>query len=361
MAEPLKNQYNEEFIAILATKLHKVCRGFSKADFVGHIFNDGWEAKELKQRMRHISISIHHCLGDNYKHNIEVLKQIAPEFNYQWTGIFFPDYVEQYGLDDYETSMDALEFFTRFSSSEFAIRPFIICYPRQTMQQILKWSKNKNHHVRRLASEGCRPRLPWANSLSDFKRDPSPVLPILENLKQDNSAYVRKSVANNLNDISKDNAEVVIDLVKKWQGKHPHTDWILKHGCRSLLKQGQQDILTLFDLHPLPLKDVSLCLNSEELSVGETLEFFFSATLPVSAAGKRLRIEYRMDFVNKSGGISQKIFQLSQKELAGSLISFTKRHSFKNLSTRKHYSGKHNLQVIVNGQVVASAPFFLLN
>src|SRR5690606_550673 len=142
-------------------------------------------------------------LPPDYIEAVGVLKKAAPYF----TGLeamIFPDFVETYGLDHWEASMDALELMTRYSSSEYAVRPFIAKDTERMMAQMLEWAHSDSEHVRRLASEGCRPRLPWAMGLTMLKKDPSPILPILETLKQDESLYVRRSVANNLNDISKD-------------------------------------------------------------------------------------------------------------------------------------------------------------
>ncbi|MDZ7819313.1 MAG: DNA alkylation repair protein [Aliarcobacter sp.] len=131
----------------------------------------------------------------------------------------FQDFVEVFGLDDFDESMKALEVFTQDSSSEFAIRQFILKYENETMNQMKLWAKSPNEHLRRLSSEGCRPRLPWAIALPKFKQNPEKPLEIIELLKNDKSLYVQKSVANNLNDISKDNPQIVIDFVKQNLGK----------------------------------------------------------------------------------------------------------------------------------------------
>lgn len=152
--------------------------------------------------------------------------------------MFFQDFVEVFGLEDFENSIKALEVFTLESSSEFAVRAFILKYEYQTMQQMKLWTQSSNEHIRRLACEGCRPRLPWAVALPKFKQDPSSVLEIIELLKNDESLYVRKSVANNLNDISKDNPELLLKFVKENLGFSKELDWICKHASRTLLKKG---------------------------------------------------------------------------------------------------------------------------
>ena len=172
----------------------------------GYIFDNNWKDKALKQRMKHISASLHHYLPMQYSDAIQILMKSSSKFRgFQY--MFFPGFVERYGLNQYETSIQALEHFTKHSSSEFAVRPFITKYNHKMMAQMEVWAESDNHPIRRLASEGCRPRLPWATALPEFKQDPAPILPILEKLKNDESEYVRRSVANNLNDISKDHPQ----------------------------------------------------------------------------------------------------------------------------------------------------------
>jgi len=147
-------------------------------------------------------------------------------------------YVEDYGLNDFELSIKALEAITQRNTSEYAIRPFIQKYPNKTINQMLKWSVNPNFHVRRLASEGGRPRLPWANKLQQYIDDPSPLLPILQNLKDDPSKYVQKSVANCINDILKDNPVIAKDLINSWTSTTTKArSWIIKHAIRNLRKK----------------------------------------------------------------------------------------------------------------------------
>jgi 3-methyladenine DNA glycosylase AlkC len=221
--EPLKNLYNKSFFNELINVLCQVYPCFPHQRFLKLIFDDDWDEKELKARMRHITLCLHQCLPD-YDQAIPILKAAAAHFQNTFEHMFFPDYVECYGLDDYDISVDALEHFTQFSSSEFAVRPFIIKYPDKMMSQMNRWATHDNEHVRRLASEGCRPRLPWAMQLPLFKLDPAPVMHTLARLKNDESLYVRRSVANNLNDISKDHPEIVVQIAKSWFGNNKHTD-----------------------------------------------------------------------------------------------------------------------------------------
>ncbi|MBX2840367.1 MAG: hypothetical protein KTR26_01250 [Flammeovirgaceae bacterium] len=218
MAELLKNQINPEFIQTLSSKIKGLNTDFKENEFCNSLLNGEWEQLELKERVRKISTQLHQYLGSNYLHNLDILLVIAPSFK-GLPQMVFPDYVEVFGLDHFSQSIGALKELTPYFSSEFAIRRYISKNQTEMMRTILEWSIDKNEHVRRLSSEGCRPRLPWAMGIKSLKQDPSEIIPILENLKNDTSLYVRKSVANNLNDISKDHPELALKLFKTWQGK----------------------------------------------------------------------------------------------------------------------------------------------
>ena len=214
MAEQLKNLYSKEFIEKLANRLFLTYENFKKENFINSIFDSSWQDLELKQRMRHIAHILNKYLPFSYKEQLEILKEVKKDFG-GLEAMIFQDFVEVFGLDDFEESMKALEIFTINSSSEFAIRQFILKYEEQTINQMKIWAKSSNEHIRRLASEGCRPRLPWAVALPLFKQNPIKPFEIIELLKHDKSLYVQKSVANNLNDISKDNPQLVIAFVKQ--------------------------------------------------------------------------------------------------------------------------------------------------
>ena len=267
------------------------------------------------------------------------------------------DYVEVYGLDDFENSMAALEVFTIESSSEFAIRHFIIKYEEQTMQKMLEFTHNQNEHLRRFASEGCRPRLPWAIALPKYKENPDKVFEVLEVLKNDEHKYVQKSVANNLNDISKDNPNLVIRFVKDNLGKNKNCDWILKHGSRTLLKQGNKEILALFGFSQSSHVKVDNFTVDEVVKEGEILNFCFELNSDEKLGN--LRIEYAIDFVKANGKQSRKIFMISQSDIKSSQKIVSKKFSFKPITTRKYYKGIHGLAIIVNGVELKYEEFIL--
>lgn len=358
MPEPLKNMFNKVYLDNFADVFIKVYPSFDKTKFLKLVFNKEWEQKELKQRMRHISVCLHAVLPSDYKQSTEILKKAVINFN-GFLSMIFPDYVEVYGLDDYKTSIPALELFTQYGSSEFAIRHFIVKYPKEVMPQMVRWAKHKNHHVRRLASEGCRPRLPWAIGLPEFKKNPAEVLKVLELLKNDESEYVRKSVANNLNDISKDNPKTALQIAKSWYGKSKETDWIVKHGMRGLLKKGNTEALKLFGFKGADgIKVMDLKLKPEKITVGEKINFGFKIK---SEKRHKIRLEYTIDFLTSSGKISRKIFKISENTYEqGQIYSISKNHSFKDLTIRKHFKGRHTLAIIVNGENLAEKIFKII-
>jgi 3-methyladenine DNA glycosylase AlkC len=363
----LKDLYTVEYIESLATHINKFDKNFNKQIFIDNIFDNSWLNLELKQRMRHISSNIGIHLGGDYKQQIDILIdvynfiqiKIGNRKNKQGLeNIIFQDFVEVYGLEDFDTSMKALACFTINSTSEFAIRQFILKYETKTMQQMLLWSKSENEHLRRLASEGCRPRLPWAISLPKYKNDPLNVLEILEILQNDEVLYVKKSVANNLNDISKDNIQIAIDIAKKWYGQNEHKNWIVKHACRTLLKQGNQDVLKIFGFVPKLGMTINDFKCKSDVYFGDSLEFSFILNHKEILAN--LRIEYSIDFVRQNNKRNNKVFFISQKEFKTQDTFINKKHSFKLINTRKYYTGIHSLNIIVNGIIIHTHDFNLL-
>lgn len=271
-----------------------------------------------------------------------------------------PEYIQEYGLEHYKVSVQALGHITQFMSCEFAVRPFIIKYPGKMMQQMLRWSKHKDPRVRRLASEGCRPRLPWAITLPQFKDDPSPILPILENLKTDTDVWVRKSVANNLNDISKDNPQLAIGIFKQWRGKDKQTDWIVKHAARTLLKQGNKDVMALFGFRKD--KDVSVTgfkIDTPVVNEGDSLQFSCVIRNKANAV-KHIRVEYAIYYLLANSKHSRKVFKVSEKDYAAkSETKLTRKQSFRKITTRVYYPGVHKVALIINGHEERAHQFTL--
>ena len=243
----LKLWFDGELATQLADKILLVKPDFPRRSFVAAV-EEQVPPLELKDRVEVIADELYRALGEAYLPGLDVLMQILGPENERETGMFTDFYwimpiakfVEKYGLEDFDISMRAIEEITKRNTGEYAIRPFIERHGDRTMAQMLAWSVHPNKHVRRLASEGGRPRLPWASKLDGMIDDPRPLIPILDNLKDDDSKYVRKSVANCLNDILKDNPTIGRDLIDRWNtpGIGPQRKWIIRHALRNLLKTG---------------------------------------------------------------------------------------------------------------------------
>ncbi len=244
----LKLWFDKELAELLADKLLGNGVNFDKEAFT-HIGVQGLDDLELKARVEHLADALYQHLPFDYKEAVSQLVAILGRENEKETGMFkeyywvmpIAKYVEKYGLDEFDISMNAIYEITKRNTGEYTIRPFLEAYPEKTLMTMLKWSKDGNKHVRRLASEGVRPRLPWAPKLDSFIGDPTPILPILDNLKDDPSKYVQKSVANCINDILKDNPVIAKRLLEKWRPYgSKQRKWIIKHALRNLLKSGDE-------------------------------------------------------------------------------------------------------------------------
>jgi 3-methyladenine DNA glycosylase AlkC len=338
------------FFEQLAAEVAALYPSFDRASFLACATGGGFEEMALKEKMRHATKCLHAFLPDDYAQALDLLLKVAPQFP-GFDGMVFSDFVALYGLHDWQHSLPALREFTRTISAEFAIRPFINQDPERALPYLYEWAADPDPAVRRLASEGSRSRLPWAEAIPAFKADPTPILPILEKLKGDPAEDVRRSVANNLNDISKDNPQVVLDLAESWYGETGDVDWVVKHACRTLLKRGDMRAMRLFGFaDPAQVQVSSLTFRPAELSIGEDL--LFSYELDVQTAEPRLlRLEYAVNFVRSKGKSSRKVFHQREFEFAPGLHTISKKHSFRDLSTRTHYPGEHLFEIIVNGVV----------
>ena len=355
MPEPLKNVFTKSYLTNLSNDFKLAYPDFQAEDFVASVMDSTWDALELKGRTRQITLNLGKFLPQDYPQAIAVIDRVVAAEG-SWNGGFstyFSDFVEVYGQDPshWDISMAALARYTPYPSSEFAVRPFIINHPERMMAQMEAWSLDENEDVRRLASEGCRPALPWGQALQMFKQDPTPVLPILERLKGDKSLYVRKSVANNLNDISKTHPDIVLALAKKWMGESKEAAWVAKHGARTLLKKGNPEALAIFGIGGTEGLTVSgFSLGTNTVAIGDSMAFWF--TLEVErAAPTKIRLEYAIDYVKANGTRSRKIFKISEltSQSSKTRLNYRKTHEFRDLTTRKHYPGCHGLAIVVNG------------
>lgn len=359
MRESLKDLFSTSFIESFAGKVQEKYPAFHIERFKSLVHDEVWESEEFKQRIRHITLALTKTLPPLYEEALNILYEVAPDCR-GIEHLFIPDFVEVNGLEEFERSMQALEFFTQFTTAEFAVRPFIIREQDKMVAQMTEWAQSDNEHVRRLASEGCRPRLPWGQQLPELIRDPRPVLPILTLLKEDKSLYVRKSVANHLNDISKDHPELVLDLAVRWYGNHPLTDWIVRHALRTLLRRGDVRALAVFGYEELEenMEVTELQLKRPVISVGEDLEFSFTV-LNGGNQPRSLRIDYEIGYMKANGKQAPKRYKCSDKTYTPGEHKVAKRQSFKVISTRRFYPGEHRLDILVNGKRMASVSFVL--
>ena len=367
MPEPLKNLINNEFFVYLNSVLSQTIDNFDEKQFMNLVYDENWQNRELKDRTKHIAFALKTTLNDTYPNNVKTLLNvlnIVKQKKITSNGIgflFFPEFIELFGLEYYEISVKAMEEITQLMSCEFAVRQYIIKYPVEMMKQMLLWSKHPNYHVRRLSSEGCRPRLPWAVALQQLKKDPTPILPILENLKDDEVEFVRKSVANNINDISKDNPKVVLELINRWKGTSANVDWIIKHGCRTLLKSADDETYKFFGL-----TDNSNCtiedfaIEKETLKIGDKLSFAFNVVNHGNEPVK-LRLEYAVYYMKSNGKQNRKLFKISESIIKPKdRVNYKREQSFKNFTTRKHYLGEHKISIIINGKENEALTFNLV-
>lgn len=359
MAEALKDMFNKKFYERLAMELNKADKNFHSGNFVKDV-TKGLEELSLNQRLRNTTITMKKYLPSDYKRSVDIILQVVPEFKSHYTCFIFPDFVGQYGHEQVNLSLDALKELTKYGTSEFAIREFLKRDLKGTLKVMNKWADDKNYHVRRLASEGCRPRLPWSYNLPEIMNNPELTRPILEKLKADKELYVKKSVANHLNDFSRTHTDWMIKLLNNWDKNNEHTAWIIKHASRTLIKKGHPGSLAIFNFENNPKISLeNLKLKSTKIKLGENLDFSFNLVSEKNKSQK-LVIDYAIHYAKSTGSKSRKVFKLKELELeAGATARISKAQSFKNFSTRKHYAGKHILEIMVNGKSFVEKEFML--
>lgn len=359
MPEQLKNMFfTQASMDGMGETIKRFHPGFDKETFIKLVFSKGFEVMELKEKMRHTTICLHETLPESFKEAVGILKKIAPYIK-GFELMSLPDYVELYGMDDWDLALESLGYLTKYASGEFAIRPFLDGDPEGTMAVMVKWAQDDDKRVRRLASEGCRPRLPWAMALPKFKKNPAPILQVLEILKNDPSEDVRRSVANNLNDISKDNPKFMLDVCEKWHGENENVDAIIKHACRTMLKAGNKRAMILFGFgDPSHMKVENLEMDKDTPAIGEDVRFSFD--LIINEKEKRkVRLEYAVYYMKANGKLAKKVFKITENSYSPGTHSFNRKQTFADMSTRKHYPGEHRISIIVNGEEKAKISFTL--
>lgn len=355
----MKNGLNVASAQRIANAISQVYPEFIADQFLKEI-DLGLESLELKQRVNHFIEVLAKHLPQDFAACYKILIQLKPHWDHgdpedplrSFAAWPVTDFVAIYGIEYPELAFDCLHYLTGLFSAEFAIRPFIQKYPELSNKYLKQWVTDEDAHVRRLTSEGTRPRLPWGIRLQQFCQDPTPNLALLEQLKDDESEYVRRSVANHLNDIAKDNPDVVINICKRWQkDASTNTQWVIKHACRSLIKSGKPEVFPLLGFAESPKLTVSnLSLVETQLILGDSLSF--SIQLASASNNKqKLAVDFVIYHMKANGKLSPKVFKLKELTLKGKeTVELSKQHKIKAISTRKYYSGIHQLAIQVNGK-----------
>lgn len=352
--------FTREHVEAFADRLREALPGFDRAEFVRRVLADPWPDLELKQRMRHITTVLHDFLPADFRAALDVLRRALEEPipGVSFISIVPSDYVSVYGQDDPDASIPALEYFTQRMSAEFAVRPFLVKYPDRMLAQMLVWAQHPDEAVRRLASEGSRPRLPWGIALPALKQDPSPLLPILDTLRHDASETVRRSVANNLNDIAKDHPDVVVEVLERWQDGSDEIAEITPWALRTLVKAGHPGALALLGIsHGAEIVVRDVRVEPATIPMGGEVTFSFEIE-STSEIAQDLVIDYVVCYPKAKGKQSEKVWKLARRVLySGEVATITRTHSFRPVTTRKYYPGEHSIAPKINGQVYDAVRF----
>lgn len=357
--EPFKNEFSQSLVRTIGYHLQKYIADFDRSGFEREILktlND----LELKQRMQLIADQLHLVLpSDNEQRASILLAILHPDIDAKnsdeqgicaWGTLPLTLVVGQHGLDDFENSLELLKKMSSYFSSEFAIRYFLLKDQKRALKTIKKWIKEKNHHARRLVSEGTRPRLPWAMQLPSLINDPAPLLPILKSLRDDESEYVRRSVANHLNDIAKDNPDLVGEIANDWmKGANNNRQKLVRHACRSLIKQGHKNTLKAFGIKEPLIKIGNFNIMTPQVLFGENLEFDLEI-ISTSNKEQQLIIDYLVHFKKANGKLAAKVFKWTKFTLKPNEQKILrKKHPIRSITTRKYYQGKQALSLRING------------
>jgi len=373
MPEPFKNLFNIEIIRGMSTHFQRYCPEFDAAGFV-QAAGDNLDALELKARSGQITNAMIEYLPDDFEEAGEIMlaslknsldddvfaESVDANGIAGWAVMPMTHYVGLRGINHFDLSMLLLKQMTKCSSSEFGIRFFLLDAPTKTLSVLKSWTKDSNQHVRRLVSEGTRPRLPWAMQLPVFIQNPSPVIELLEYLKDDDKEYVRRSVANNLNDISKDHPDLVADIAAKWmKGASQQRKKLIRHACRSLIKNGHKKALLTLGYGSPKIRSVDVEMLTPEVKFGNAMQFSLSVSSD-SNQEQALMIDYIIHHQKANGSTSPKVFKWRVVSLAGNktLVS-SRKHAFKKITTRVYYPGPHRVEVVINGVPVGIADFEL--
>jgi 3-methyladenine DNA glycosylase AlkC len=374
--EPLKNMFNKKAVTKISTEIKRCYPKFEDKKFKKDILLK-LDSLELKERVELIADKLHQYLPKSYKQATKVIiKSLVKERliddivcnDVSETGILgfntwpLTTFIEKYGIEDYETSLNAMMELTKRFSAEFAIRPYIEKYDQQVFNDFKKWIKHPNKHVRRWLSEGTRPLLPWGIKVENIHQNISRNIPFLKALFLDKEEYVRRSVANHLNDISKLDSKLMLKTCKEFLviDQSSETKWVVKHATRGLLKKGNKEALVLNGYVKMPKTEINTFkVLPKTIKEGDRLNLSFKFK-SISQKTQKLLLEYIIYYPKKNGKLSPKPFRLKDfKMKKNEILDITKDIHFKKVSTRVHYPGVHKIEIQVNGEIMASSNFSL--
>ncbi len=354
----IRDVFNPQVVSQLAASLNSVWPAFDPVSFCENI-NPRLPQLTFSERSQLITDVLAKHLPDDFPTAVDVLlKSLPGKIEKQeiegYDGFMIMPlsiYVSQHGLEHFELSMQALYEMTQRFTAEFAIRFFIEKYPERTLAVLAEWATDPNPHVRRLVSEGTRPLLPWAMRLQQFVKNPTPTLRLLDLLKNDPELFVRRSVANHLNDHAKNHPDLVVETLNRWKSEHPveETDWLVKHATRTLVKKGHPGALELIGFKKGADVKVENLTVTPAVKTGDYLEFSFDL-VSTGKKPQKLVIDYVIYFKKADGSLAPKVFKMTTKSLPpGERISLQKRHSFRKITTRVYYPGEHEMAIQING------------
>jgi 3-methyladenine DNA glycosylase AlkC len=359
MAEPFKNFLSQRTVREIGAALQAAWPQFERDGFEAQAAA-GLDGLELKARAMHLCGALEATLPADFAQAADVLQGAIRGGLAGWALWPVGEYVARHGLQAPERALEVLHRLTQGFTAEWAIRPFIVRHPELSLATLQRWTRDESPHVRRLASEGSRPRLPWGLQLKGLIADPSPTLPLLEALLDDDSDYVRRSVANHLNDIAKDHPGVVAD----WLERHlpdasAERRALLRHASRSLIKKGDPRVLAAWGLGGKLRGGATLAVKPRRLTLGGSLTL--EVELRSSSRRKQaLVVDYAIHHVKANGGTSPKVFKGWTLELAGGeQRSLRKSHAIRPITTRRYFAGEHRVELLVNGRALSEASFEL--
>ncbi|WP_434361540.1 DNA alkylation repair protein [Parasalinivibrio latis] len=365
--ELLKNKISPQFVDEIANSLIGNIEDFDKDAFCKRVCNK-LESLELKDRLLLITEELYQIFPSDIDTRNATLKDVICQLDSEgnpllwgWKVLPFNGVIGQHGTLRFEESLNMLKGTTERFSSEFDVRYYLLYDLEKALAIMESWVTDPNHHVRRLVSEGTRPRLPWAMQLPALIKDPSPILPLLEKLRDDESEYVRRSVANNLNDISKDHPDLVAAIADQWiQGADKNRKRLVKHACRTLIKNGHSGAMSVFGFQLPELDIFRLSVETPRVQFGNNV--VFSAILGSEAKNSQLLvIDYVMHFVKNNGKQSAKVFKWKTVTLkSGETIEISRSHAIKPITTRKYYPGSQGISLRINGQDYGNTAFELV-